>query len=150
MILQMGTSGFRMVITENLENKKWPEFKDLATQQFIWTKFTAQIGNPLCSLRHHSFIHSLRWGTVAVNGVSLGLPTERHILFVPWQPEIHAYQGPLIFGLPNGHGHVSVGKGAGVKGTGSDYFLSIELRNEPQSRFHKCAETELTTAQNGN
>lgn len=56
----------------------------------------------------------------------------------------------LFFGLPNGHGHVSVGKGAGVKGTGSDYFLSIELRNDPQSRFHKCAETELTTAQNRN
>lgn len=36
MALQIGTSGFRKVIREILENEKLPELKDLATQQFIF------------------------------------------------------------------------------------------------------------------
>lgn len=92
MVLQIDMSGFRKVIREIPENKKPPELKDLAAQQIInvmLTKFTAQIGNFLYSLRYHSF-SSLRLHAMAVNGVSLGQPTERHILFVAWQPERHA------------------------------------------------------------
>lgn len=92
MALQIGTSEFGNVIREFLENEKLPELKDLAAHLFInvtGTKFTVQIGNPLCSLCYHSF-SSLRWHTIEVNGVSLCPQTERHILSVPWQPEAHA------------------------------------------------------------
>lgn len=51
MVLQIGTSEFRNIIREILENKKPSELKNFASQQFLlqsvtWTKFTEQIVNP--------------------------------------------------------------------------------------------------------